>query len=86
VELKGNPVGLFWRKANCWRKLSLLRSLNTLKTPIAQNYIEEMIRLRRNDGGFSRKPNEASSVTVTAEAIMNLIQVGSLSFEGLFLA
>jgi len=76
VELKGNPVGLFWRKASCWRKLSLLRSLNAIKTAIAQKYIKEMIRLQRNDGGFSRNPDEASSVTVTAEAITNLIHSG----------
>lgn len=76
MKSKGDPVGLFWRKASCWRKLSLLRSLNAIKTSIAQKYIEEMIHLRRNDGGFSRNPDEASSVTVTAEAIMNLIQAG----------
>lgn len=76
VKLKGNPVALFWKKASCWRKLSLLRSLNAINTSIDQRYIEEMIHLRRNDGGFSRNPDEASSVTVTAEAIMILIQVG----------
>lgn len=35
-----------------------------------------MIHLRRNNSGFSRNPDEASSVTVTAEAIINLIKVG----------
>lgn len=76
VKLKANPVELFWRKASCWRKLSLLRSLNAIKTSIAQKHIEEMIHLRRNNGGFSRNPNEASSVAETAEAIMNLIKAG----------
>jgi hypothetical protein len=76
VELKGRPVHLYWEKASQWRKLLLLRRLGILRTNIAKKYLEEMIQLRREDGGFSRSRDEASSVTVTTEAIINLIQSG----------
>jgi hypothetical protein len=76
VKLKGLPVHLYWEKASHWRKLLLLRRLNSLRTNIAKKYLEEMIQLRREDGGFSRSQSEASLVTVTAEAIMNLVQSG----------
>ena len=76
MELKGNCVKLFWTKASCWRKLFLLRLLNALKTSTAQRYLKEATQLQGRDGGFSRNPQEASSVTTTAEAIMNLIHAG----------
>lgn len=52
----------------------LLRRVNVLKTKIAEKYLEEMMQLHREDGGFSKRPDEASSVTVTTEAIMNLLR------------
>jgi len=73
MKLKEDPMPNFWRKANCWRKLRLLRLLNSLRTDIAKKYLREMISLQREDGGFSRTPDEESSVTVTAEAVMNLV-------------
>jgi squalene cyclase len=75
MKVKGDPLLPFWKKATCWRKLRLLRSLGSIKTYIAEKYIKEMNQLRRKDGGFSRTPEEAASVTVTAEAIMNLTQL-----------
>lgn len=76
MQVKGRPIRLYWKKASCWRKLLLLRRLNLLKTNIAKKYLKEMIQLRREDGGFSRSQDEASSITMTAEAIMNLICSG----------
>lgn len=72
MEVKGDPVSLFWQKASCWRKLRLLRQLRGMETDIAQRYLEEMNQLHREDGGFSRSQNEQSSITATAEAVMNL--------------
>jgi hypothetical protein len=76
MEIKGEPVSLFWRKASYWRKLRLLRQFNAMKTSVARKYLDEMKKLQRGDCGFSRNSNEQSSVTVTAEAVMNLIRSG----------
>jgi squalene cyclase len=76
MKLRVDPVPVFWRKASCWRKLRLLRYFGNMETFIAQKYLKEMNNLRREDGGFSRTSDEQSSVTVTAEAIMNLICSG----------
>jgi len=72
MKLKGKPISLFWKNASCWRKLRLLREIDNMKTHIAQKYLDEMSKLQREDGGFARTPDEQSSVTVTAEAVMNL--------------
>jgi len=74
--VKGRPVHLYWEKASCWRKLLLLRQLNLLETKTAEKYLEEMLGLRREDGGFSRRRDEESSIIVSAEAIKNLIHSG----------
>jgi len=79
MKLKGNPIKLFWENANCWRKLSLLRLLSKIKSDVARKYLEEMRLLQNEDGGFAREKGEASSVSVTAEAIINLIQSGDKS-------
>lgn len=47
-----------------------------MKTYIAQKYLREMNLLRNEDGGFSRISNEESSVTVTAEAVINMLHSG----------
>ena len=73
MKLKGDPIKIFWEKASCWRKLSLLRLLGKIKTDVAQKYLEEMRLLQNEDGGFVREKGEASTVSVTAEAIINLI-------------
>ena len=75
-ELKGKPIKLFWDHASCWRKLALLRLLDALKEDLAQKYLKEMARLQNRDGGFPRKKGEASRVTETAEAIINLVKSG----------
>jgi squalene cyclase len=75
MKVKRNPMPLFWEKANCWRKLKLLRSLGSIKTSIAKKYVDEMNQLRKDDGGFSRIPDEASSITPTSEAIINLTKL-----------
>jgi squalene cyclase len=64
----GDPLIPFWEKANVWRKLKLLRTLDVIKTPIAEKYVNEIRGLRFKDGGFSRTLGEPSSVTPTAEA------------------
>ena len=74
MRLKGEPIKLFWENANCWRKLSLLRLLDKIKTEVAQKYLKKMRLLQNKDGGFSREKGEASSVSVTADAIINLVQ------------
>lgn len=76
MEIKGEPIPLFWRKASCWRKLGLLRELDNMKTCIAQKYLREMYSLRNEDWGFSRILDEESSVTVTAEAVINMLHSG----------
>ena len=76
MRLKGNPIESFWKNANCWRKLSLLRLLGKIRTNVAQKYLEEIRLLQNEDGGFAREKGEASSVSETAEAIMNLIESG----------
>lgn len=54
----------------------LLRLLDCLKKKVAQKYLKDMIQLQGEDYGFSRSHGEASSVTITAEAVINLIQSG----------
>jgi len=76
MKLKGEPIKLFWENANCWRKLSLLRLLGKIKIEVAQKYLMEMRFLQNEDGGFAREKGEASSVSVTADAIINLVQSG----------
>jgi len=76
MKLKGDPIKLFWKNANCWSKLSLLRLLSKIKTDIARKHLEEMRHLQNQDGGFAREKGEASTVSVTAEAIINLIYSG----------
>jgi len=76
MKLRGAPVECFWRKASSWRKLSLLRSLGKLNTAIAQKYLKEMRLFQNEDGGFGKERGEPSSVTPTAEAILNLIESG----------
>jgi len=46
-----------------------------MKTYVAQKYLREMSNLQQEDGGFSRTFDEESSVTVTAEAVINLIRL-----------
>jgi len=72
--LKGQPLKRYWRKSGCWRKLLLLRLVNLLKTRIAKKYLNEMMQLHKEDGGFSKRRDEESSVTATTEAIMNLLR------------
>jgi len=76
MELKGAPVEGFWKKASLWRKLSLLRDLGKLNTSIAQKYLREMRLLQNDDGGFGKDRGEPSSVTATAEAVLDLIEYG----------
>lgn len=76
IKLKGEPIRLFWEKANAWRKLFLLRRLDALKTDIAQKYLKEILKLQNLDGGFAKENGEASSVSFTAEAMENLIHSG----------
>jgi len=76
MKLKGDPIGLFWEKASCWRKLELLRLLGKIKTGVAQKYLKEACLLQNEDGGFAKEKGEMSSVSVTAEAIINLIKSG----------
>jgi squalene cyclase len=75
MKVKRNPMPPFWEKANCWRKLKLLRSLGSIKTSIAIKYVDEMKQLRKDDGGFSKVLDEASSITPTSEAIINLTKL-----------
>jgi len=74
MKVKGYPVRIYWENASCWRKMILLRRLNLIKTNIAQKYLKVILQLCNDDGGFSKTRGEVSSVTVTAEAIKNLIQ------------
>jgi len=74
IRLKEDPVKLFWKKANMWRKLFILRCLNAFETDVAKKYLKEMVKLQNVDGGFSKEQGETSSVSFTAEAIMNLTQ------------
>lgn len=76
MKLKDAPVECFWRKASIWRKLSLLRSLGKLNTPLAQKYLREMRLFQNEDGGFGKEHGKPSSATPTAEAILNLIELG----------
>jgi squalene cyclase len=76
IRLKEDPVKLFWKKANTWRKLFILRCLNAFETDVAKKYLKEMVKLQNVDGGFSKEHGETSSVSFTAEAIMNLTQSG----------
>jgi len=76
MKLKSDPIKLFWENADCWRKLSLLRLLGKIKTKVAQKYLEEMLLLQNEDGGFAREKSKASSVSATAEAILNLVESG----------
>jgi hypothetical protein len=78
-SLKGDPVKLFWKEASCWRKLSLLRVLNALKTDLASRYLREIMQLQNEDGGFCKSEGEGSYVSVTAEAIIYLIGSGEES-------
>lgn len=74
--MKGDPVACYWKHATCWRKLRLMRLLGSVHGSTVRKYLGEMLKLRREDGGFSRSLEEPSSVTVTAEAIINLTRFG----------
>jgi squalene cyclase len=77
--LRADPVPIFWEHASVWRKLRLLRSIDTLESPIAEKYLDEMQSLLQRDGGFSRTYGEASSVSATVEAIVNLSKLENKS-------
>jgi squalene cyclase len=79
MKLKADPVPVFWEHASVWRKLRLLRTVDSLGGPIAEKYLNEMQVLLQKDGGFSRVHGEASSVSATAEAIINLAKLNSKS-------
>jgi hypothetical protein len=75
MKLRADPVPVFWEHASVWRKLRLLRTIGTLEGPMIEKYLDEMQTLLQKDGGFSRAHGEPSSVSVTAEAIINLAKV-----------
>jgi squalene cyclase len=88
MKLRADPIPVFWERASVWRKLKLLRTIGTFGGPIIEKYLIEMKALSQEDGGFSRVHGEPSSVSVTGEAITNLVKldrkspaiIGALNF------
>lgn len=75
-EFKVKALASFWGKADCWRKLLLLRLVDAVNTFVGRECLKEMKLLQNADGGFGKKRGEASCVTPTAEAVINLIRSG----------
>ncbi len=69
-------VRVFWESATHWRRLSLLRQLGALDTPLARGQLDVLARHRREDGGFARATDEPSSVLPTCEAVLDLLGTG----------
>jgi squalene cyclase len=79
MKLRADPVPVFWAHASVWRKLRLLRTVSTFEDSITEKYLDEMQSLLQRGGGFSRVHGEPSSVSVTAEAIINLVRMNRKS-------
>ena len=54
-EFKVKVLESFWRKADCWGKLLLLRLMDAINTSMGGVYLDEMMGLQNVDGGFKRR-------------------------------